>query len=618
MNSKTKKWTGWWLALVVIASILAACGGETPATQEPEPATQAPTQEPEPATQAPAPTQPPEPTEVPRVVTSIGVVLPPDAAPLDEQIIQLATGESTWLTWDASTYDVMGIPALYAFSDSCAYWSKDFELMPNACESWEASADGLTWTFRLPEDRVWSDGTPITAADWVFTLQRYARPDYDFEWFYSMANIVNWSKLVNGEVEADELGARVVDDYTFTVTTEQPTPYLPKIFAFLWVAPEHIIKDRLNDGTWALDPQNWVFAGPYKLAEWNKGKDLVLLPNEMYTGPFLPMHEKLVATFVTGVDAQAQWAMWKNGEIDVMGGGLAADLPLAAMAEILNDPELQESLYTWPNFITYYLFFDTFSPPFDNLKVRQAFSHAIDRDLLINGPLQYQAAAAYTMNPPGFPGENVEGLKDVQNYDPELAASLLAEAGYPGGQGFPALTLHTRSAGSSQLNAAEAIAAMIGENLGIEVEVQDLDYRIYMEMLRNQKNDEGGDMLLAMVSYEFDFVDGSNLLSVWGGCESEANPLPGRHTWYNQRYNELVCEAGAITDSESQRNGMYREAEEILIEDVALVPIYHGIVNCMVSPTLGGPAMEPNAAGERTFWRFVFSHHDPLLYRKKE
>ena len=315
MNGKLMKWTGWWLYLIVIASILAVCGSKTTATKTPESA-----QKPAAYTQTIAPTQPPEPTKIPNLVTSMGVVLPPDAAPLEEQVLRLATGEATWLTIDTSSYDVNSITAIYAFADSCAYWSKDFELLPSACESWEASADGLTWTFHLPKDRVWSDGKPITAADWIFTLTRYARPDYDFEWFYSMANIVNWGKLVNGEVPPEELGAKVVDDYTFTVVTDQPTPYLPKIFAQLWVAPKHIVKDRLNDGTWAMDQNNWVFAGPYKIAEWNKGKNIILVLNEKYTGPLKPMHEKIIATVVEGVDAQAQWVMWKNGELDVMGG----------------------------------------------------------------------------------------------------------------------------------------------------------------------------------------------------------------------------------------------------------------------------------------------------------
>ena len=206
-------------------------------------------------------------------------------------------------------------------------------------------------------------------------------------------------------------------------------------------------------------------------------------------------------------------------KLDVIGGGYQADLPPSAMAEMMANPELKKQLITWPNFMTYYLFFDTWNKPFDNLKVRQAFSHAIDRDKLINGPLQYQAAAAYTMNPPGFPGESVEKLKSVQNYDPEAGGQAVAEAGFPGGKGFPKLTLYLRHADPALTNAAEAIAGMFKENLGVEVEVQNLDYSIYTEKMRNQKKNKGGDFIFAMVPYEFDFVDGSNMLSVWGGCE---------------------------------------------------------------------------------------------------
>ena len=176
---------------------------------------------------------------------------------------------------------------------------KEFQPQPSGCESWEVSDDGLTWTFHLPEDKVWSDGTPVTAEDWVFTLQRYARPDYDFEWFYSMAGIENWGAVVNGDLPPEELGAKVVDDYTFTVTTDQPTPFLVKQFADLWVAPKHIVKDRLADGSWALDPATAVSAGPYKLDHWDKGKEIVWVANDKYTGPYRPMMDKIVISFMT-------------------------------------------------------------------------------------------------------------------------------------------------------------------------------------------------------------------------------------------------------------------------------------------------------------------------------
>lgn len=570
--------------------VLAACGA--PAAPAPEAA-------------APAASGP--------VVNRLGITLPEDALPLEQQVFRYPSNEQKYMTWDASVYEENDGDN-YGWPDSCVRPDKDFNPQPNVCQSWSVSEDGKLWTFNLQQDKVWSDGEPLTADDFVFTFQRYARPDYDFEWFYSMMGIKNWSQVVSGELPPEELGVKAVDDHTFTIETDYPVPYLIKIMADVWVVPQHIVKDRLDDGTWALKPENYVSAGPFVLQSYEKGKRLIFVANEKYTGPFPPLVDKVIIEFM---DPQVRFAAYKNGELDAIGGGYTDDLPPSAMAEIMANPELKKELISWPNFITYYLFFDTWNPPFDNLKVRQAFSHAIDRDKIVNGPLQYQAVAAYSMNPPGFPGENVEGLKDVQAFDPELAKQLLAEAGYPNGEGFPALTMYTREANPALTNAAEAIAAMLKENLNLTVEIQNLDYGSYMDRLRAQKREKSGDFIFALVPYEFDFVDGSNMLSVWGGCEdagADLSQMPGRHTWYNQEYNNLLCEAGQILNDEAKRNELYQQAERTLIEDVALVPIYHGIFNALVKPYVKGPMFEPNSKGQVTWNRFRFSSRESQIY----
>jgi len=590
------------LAIWLVILVLVGCGPAPAATQAPA---------------VEAPTAAAEAAEPDRVVNRAGVELPPDAAPLDQQVMRYAESEATWLTWDASVYDE-NVGDMYAWPDSCVRPDEFYEPQPNACTSWEVSDDGLTWTFHLQEDKIWSDGTPVTADDWVFTLQRYARAEYDFEWFYSMAGIVNWAGVVSGEVPPEELGVKKVDDYSFSITTERPAPYLIKIMADVWVVPKHIVKDRLDDGSWAFNQENWVSCGPYITEAYEKGKQLVFVANDKYTGPFPPLMDKIVINFM---EPEVRWTAYKNDELDAIGGGYQADLPPSAMAEVQANPELKKQLVAWPNFITYYLFFDTWNPPFDNLLVRQAFSHAVDRDLLIEGPLKYQAVAAYTMNPPGFPGENVEELKSVQAYDPALAASLMEQAGYPGGEGFPKLTLYTREADPALLSAAEAVAAMIKENLGVTVEVQDLEYSIYMESMYKQKREKAGDFIFGIVPYEFDFVDGSNLLSVWGGCETEGadlSDMPGRHTWYNQDYNKLLCDAGVIFGDEDQRNTLYRQAERMLIEDAALVPVYHAIFVAMVKPDIRGKMLEPGEDGVVTWMRHRFSSRESLIYRSTQ
>ncbi len=562
-----------------------------------------------PAAQAPA-AAPGEP-----LVNRAGVTLPADAAPLDKQVMYMPAQEQKYMTWDATVYSE-NVGDNFAWADSCVRPNKDFEPQPNACTSWSVSDDGLTWTFNLQKDKVWSDGTPITADDWVFTLQRFARADYDFEWFYGMMGITNWSKVANGEVPAEELGVKKVDDYTFTITTDQPAPYLIKIMSDVWVVPQHIVKDRLDDGSWALKPENWVFAGPYVLESWDKGRQLNFVANDKYTGPYPPLLDKIIYRFI---EPEVRFAAYKNGELDSIGGEYTDDLPPSAMAEIMANPELQKEHISWPNFMTYYLFFDTWNPPFDNVKLRQAISHAIDRDKIVNGPLQYQSQAAYTMNPPGFPGESVAELKNVQNYDPALAKQLLTEAGFPDGEGLPQLTLYTRNAFPALTNAAEAVAAMLKENLGMNIQIQNLDYDTFMDKLRSQKRSGAGDFSFALVPYEFDFVDGSNMLGVWGGCEPEGvtdrGQMPGRHTWYNADYNKLLCDAGQVLNDEAKRNELYAQAEKILVSDAALVPIYHPINNALVKLDIVGPMFEPNSAGQQTWNRSRFASRETQIYR---
>jgi ABC-type transport system substrate-binding protein len=613
MNRKTASFRTVSLVYVLVALslvLVSALAGCAPAPAVPAASTAAPAE----PTAAPA-----APTAAPaaKVVNRAGVELPADAAPIEKQVLRLAADDGKWIGWDSTVYDSV-TSSTFGLSDSCVRPDRNFDPQPNACESWEVSEDGLTWTFHLQKDKVWSDGEPVTADDWVFTLQRYARPDYDFEWFYGMAGIENWDDVVSGAKPPEELGAKKVDDYTFTVKTSRPTPYLVRIFSDLWVVPQHIIKDRLADGSWASDPKTAVSTAPYKLEKWEKGKEIVWVANDKYTGPFPPMSDKIV---VSMIPAEARFNAYRNGEVDMIGFLYDSDMTPAAMAQVMNDPKLKEQLITWPNFITFYNFFDTWNPPFDNLKVRQAFSHAIDRDAIVNGPLQYQATPAYSMNPPGFPGENVEGLKGVQNYDPKLAAQLMEEAGYPGGKGFPELTLYTRNASPALTNAAEMVVAMLKENLGVKATVQNLDYTIFSEKMRNQKKNKDGDFKFALVSYEFDFVDGSNMLSVWGGCEkpgADKSEQPGRHTWYNQEFNKLLCEAGALIGDEAKRAEMYRQAEKLLVEDVALVPLYHGIYNAMVQPYMKGPALEPGPDGKKTLWRYRIGSSEGKVYHANQ
>jgi len=595
------------LLFLVASFVLAGCAtSKTPEPTAPEAAATSPSSEPavvpevatvQPAEEATAEPQPE--AEPPKVVNSSGVELPPDAAPLDQQVLYIRAGtEQPWLTQDSSAYAV-NYGDHFAWGDVCTRLDLDFLPQPAGCESWEISDDGLTWTFHLPKDKIWSDDTPVTAQDWVLALQRYARPGYDFGWFYSFTNIVNWNEVTQEKVPPEELGAKAVDDYTFTVTTAQPVPYMDKLFSLLWAVPSHVVTDWMDD--------DWGFRGPiscnaFILDEWKKGEKLTFVANDKYTGPHPAMAEKIEAIFM---DLDTFWLAYQEDEIDWL---LAAQK--STIDQIMADPELQKQVISYPYFQTYYLFFDTWNPPFDNLKVRQAFAHAIDRDALINGPLLNSASPAHTMNPTGFPGEDAEAVKDANNFDPELAAQLLAEAGYPNGEGFPKISMYLRLPVPNVVTSAEAMASMLKKNLGVTVEIQNLEKSDYMSRMGAQKRDKEGDFQFALVDYYYDFVDGSNFLSVWGGCEPEGETdlanMPGRHTWYNKEFNDLVCKAGSIMGDEDKRNELYAQAEAILVRDAGLVPLWHPISNWVVKPYINGPVFEPDSKGVVRFeWSFV-------------
>jgi peptide/nickel transport system substrate-binding protein/oligopeptide transport system substrate-binding protein len=594
------------VVLIMIAStVLSGCGSQ-PAEQSAEP----PATEP-PATQAvekvtEKATEPPA-AEV-KLINSAGVELPADAAPLDQQVFRVRGGtEQPWLTTDSSMY-ATNPGAFFAWGDACTRLDRDFLPQPAGCESWELSDDGFTWTFHLPEDKVWSDGTPVTAQDWVLAMQRYARPGYDFGWFFGFANIENWNEVTQEEMPPEELGVKAVDDYTFAITTTRPTPYMDKLLSWLFAVPSHVVEDWMDDD-WAF--RTSISSNAYILDNWEKGVGMTFVANDKYTGPYPPMAEKIESPFM---NLDTFWLAYQEGEIDWVNAAQKSTID-----QIMADPELQKQVISYPFFETDYLFFDTWNPPFDNLKVRQAFAHAVDRETITNGPLAHMGSPAFTMNPAGFPGENAEAIKDENNYDPELAAKLMAEAGYPDGEGFPKVSLYLRRPEPVVVTTAEAIASMLKKNLGVDVEIQNVERRQFQDMMGIQKREKEGDFQLALVSYMYDFVDGSNFLSVWGGCEPEGETdlsnMPGRHTWYNKEYNDLICEAGSIMGDEDKRNELYAQAESILIKDAALVPVWHPIKNWVVRSTVQGPLFEPDSKG---VVRFEFENNLDQLYVSTE
>jgi len=575
-----KRYSRWALAIVA-AMMIAACGGGAPAAEEPaeEPtAVVMPTA----ASIVEEPTAAPEPTAVPQPIN--GVTLPEDAAPADQQVITEyfdSTAAFESLDFLVTVYNGGGGAFRDLASDSLIRLDKNFRLLPGAALEWTPNADGTEWTFKLDPNLMWNDGTPVTAADWVASFQYAANKDHawDFAWYYSAPGAIkNWDKVGAGEVPDTDLGVIAVDANTLVFQTETPAPFLPA--KLLYSAPLQKAALEKYGPLYNNDPATSVSSGPFRLVEWTKGEKVVWEANPDYKGTNKPLIQKLVSI---AAKPETYFIGYRNGEIDRLGGEFIG----AAETEIIaGDPDLQAQQYTNAvDFRTDYLFFDTTSAPFDNLKVRQAFSHLVDRDTLIADILgKAQAIPAYSFLMPGFHASNSDGLKDIQAWDPEKGKALLAEAGYPDGAGFPKLTLWLRAESQNRIDAANRICADIKANLNVDCEVSNKERKVFMEAL----NAKPTQIQFGMVSYGIDYFDASNMLGVFRSG--------GRHSWTNEAYDKLVDEASASTDTEG-RLKQFQDAERILVEDASAIFIVHRINTGLIKPYLAGEALAPNDAG---------------------
>jgi len=585
--------------------ILAACGGAPAATPTAAPAAAAATAAPAaaaataapaaaaataaPAAAAPtaapaaaAPTAAPAAAEPAAGATLNGITLPADAAPADQQVYVQHydnTADFTTIDFFESVYKRGGAVS-DILSDPLVRLDKNFKTQPGAAMKWEVDATGLVWSFHLDPSLVWSDDTPVTAADYVATFQYAADPKHawDFTWFFQ-GTIKNWTDVVAGKMPIDQLGVKAADAHTFQVTTETPAPYLPAMMLY----SDPLQKKALDahGGLYNSDLATTVSSGPFILKEWIKGDRLIYEANPKYKGNNKPFIQKII---VIGAAPSTDFASYQAGEIDFVPG---STLSPADNAIIAADPALQKETHPQPNdFRTDYLFFDTQTPPFNNVKVRQAFSHVVDRDGLIQAIIKpSQGIPAYSFLMPGFPGSNSKELSSIQNYDLAAAKKLLADAGFPDGKGFPKLTLWLRNEAPVRQSLAQAIAASIKQNLGIEVEVSNKENKTFTDAL----NAKPTQIQFGMVSYGMDFLDPFNMLSVWMGG--------GRHNWNNSEFDSMVKKAASFTGAPAERTKMFQEAEKLLVTDAPGVFIYHRYQSDIYRSYLKGTELEPDQNG---------------------
>jgi len=450
------------------------------------------------------------------------------------------------------------------------YDDKTLEVIPELATEWKVSADGLVWTFKMRKDAEWVQYDPatkkvtkkgkVTAHDVVYGVKRTINPETASDYAY-VDYIIKGAKEVNTgeEKNLDTIGVRAVDDYTVEFTLTQPAGYFPGI-AGMWVnrpQPKAAIEQFGDKWT---EPGNIWTNGPYMLQTWEHESKMVMVKNPQYYGAKDVSIETINWVMVT--EDSTAFAMYENGELDV------AAPPLDDMDRVKKDPVLSKELYIAPHLCTYYYGFNTTKPPFDNAKVRKAFSMAIDRQKLIDTVLKGEQKPAKSFACPGIFGSVAEdpNFKGV-TFDPAGAKALLAEAGYPDGKGLPKITLmFNTSEGHKKI--AEFIQQSWKDNLGVTVELANQEWKVYLKTVT-----EDAPQIYRM-GWCADYPDQNN----WVRENFHITDSANNPKWAGpaaEKFSQL-CEQAAAASDPAQRKKLYFEAEKILVEDEAVIaPIYY-------------------------------------------
>ena len=487
-----------------------------------------------------------------------------------DEILRLALSDIVDLdpaiTQDASS----AFYITHIFSGLVALNAK-FEVVPDLAETWQVSPDGRVYTFELRRGAQFHDGREVRAADVQYSLERAADPRTRSNVAASyLGDIVGVTAKLDGRAR-EIAGVSVRDDYTIEVTIDRPKAY----FLAKLTYPTAYVVDRANVESgpdWTSVPNG---TGPFMLAAWQLGTELVLIRNDNYYGRKAGVKE------VQFLGLAPQVAAYEQGLLDIAYVGLG-DI------ERVTDPTqaLNEELQVTPDLSVSYLGLNVRAKPFDDVKVRQAFNHALDRDKIITVALRGMFAPADGILPPGLPGYS-EDLKGLE-YDVIKANLLIGQSSYGSVQNFPPMVLHTFGAGFEPAPHIQAIVEVYRQNLGVEIMIRQTDFASLLELL-SQRPDEVQMFSLAWVA---DYADPQNFLDVLFHSQSGEN----RTGYASNEVDALLQRARTETDA-AVRMRLYQQAEQVIVREAPWVPLWHGRQFVLVKPYVRGfqpsPVVQP-------------------------
>ncbi len=464
------------------------------------------------------------------------------------------------------------------------------QLKPGQAERYEISEDGLTYTFHLRPDLKWSDGSPLTAEDFVYSFRRVADPAVAAPFGYSLLCMVKgYEEAAAGNTEA--LAVSAPDANTFVVELETPCVYFDKICASAVLSPVKASVVEEHGEGWAVDASTYICNGAFKIQEWVPGSYIQLAKNEYFQNQEAVNFDTL--RFVFMEDANGALSAYRSGELLVV-----KEIPTEEIPGLQGSDEF----YTDPILGNYYLSLNLEREPFTDVRVRQALSLAVDRRYVSETLMQGIYSPSRNIVGPGIsdaePGSSFEDVTSaaiggdfyaLDQYEENLeqAKKLLAEAGYPGGEGFPVIEYMTNDSGYHKA-LAEYLQSAWSE-LGIPVEIKIMEWSSFTSALRN------GDFDIARNGWGYDYDDPSCFLDLF-----ETGSAYNVEKYSNPEYDRLIDEA-RITSDTKEHYRLLHEAEELLMEDAVIIPIACYNDYWMQSPKLTGTWHSSSG-----FWYFMY------------
>jgi oligopeptide transport system substrate-binding protein len=513
--------------------------------------------------------------DVSALINGVSFVAPVVSGVDRSQALFLEGGESTNpRDYDPATEHDSGDKRVYSGLVSL---DAKLNITPELAESWDLSSDGTVYTFHIRANAKFHDGRAVTAQDVIYSWERAALPATESDTVLTyLGDIVGVAEVHSGK--ADHIsGLKALDEHTLQVTIDAPKVY----FLYKLTMPVAFVLDESNvesGSEWYRSPNG---TGPYKLSKWDRFKLMVYDANpDFYLGP--PSIPQVVVQIYTGSGIR----LYQTGDIDITGVSYYD-------AQTVQDPanSLHPDLLTSPSLCTSYVVFDVTKPPFDDLKVRQAFSMAFDKQKFIDVANNGVGIAAKGLYPPALPGYslNLQGLP----YDPEQARKLLSESKYGGAQGLPPIVYTEGGIGDSTGSDVDAMIAMWQQNLGVTISVQNIESNKYSDLLFSGQHGQ-----LFTWGWCADYPDPENFADVLFHSGAQQNLGS-----YSNPALDAILDQARVEKDVNARISLYQQAEAMIVQDAPAIFIMHDIEYLLVKPYVKGYVLTPISIPiERYLW----------------